>query len=47
MRLQCGDVTGGDTCGYHAVMLQEAVRAITTRQCYMRQYVRLPRGNVT
>ena len=29
MWLPCSNVTGGGTCGYHAVMLQEAVRAVT------------------
>jgi len=29
VRLPCGDVTGGDTCGYHAVMLHGAIRAVT------------------
>jgi len=31
VRLPCSNVTGGDTCGYHAVMLQEEVRAVTMR----------------
>ena len=31
MRLPCSNVTGGGTCGYHAVMLQEAIRAVTMR----------------
>jgi len=29
MRLPCCDVAGGVTCGYHAVMLHGAIRAVT------------------
>jgi hypothetical protein len=31
VRFPCGNVTGGGTCGYHAVMLHGAVLAVTMR----------------
>jgi len=50
LKVPCGDVAGGGTCGYYAVMLQEAVRAVTTRRTYSAGCLtphHLPYGNRT